>query len=168
MPLIQIVDENDTPLYGGDRKVAQKEGLWHRIVRIIVEDEQGRILIQKRSNTVVNNPGKWDNGAAGHVDEGESYEAAARRELNEELGVSAPLKKIDSLKVHLEKDGKIFNRFVSVYRATVPSSQQFKLQQEEVSEVRWMSVEEVKRLMATKPGVITQGLQQTIEKYYSS
>ncbi len=62
--------------------------LIHCSVHIVVFDAQGKnILLQKRSLAKDIQPGKWDTAVGGHVDAGESIEAAARRELAEELGV---------------------------------------------------------------------------------
>lgn len=46
----------------------------------------GEVLIGKRSADRASYPGVWD-VVGGHVEEGESLEAAARRELREELGI---------------------------------------------------------------------------------
>ena len=43
-------------------------------------------------------PGVWDSSAAGHLDAGEDYATAARRELQEELGITdAPLIRLGHL-----------------------------------------------------------------------
>jgi 16S rRNA (adenine1518-N6/adenine1519-N6)-dimethyltransferase len=39
----------------------------------------------------------WDSSAAGHVDSGEEYDNAATRELGEELGVTADLRRVVKL-----------------------------------------------------------------------
>lgn len=59
-------------------------------------------------------PGAWDSSCSGHVDSGEDYDAAARRELGEELGITAPVE-LNRLFKHaacLETG----NEFVWVYR----------------------------------------------------
>ena len=48
----------------------------------------GELFLQKRSPWKDKHPNKWDSSAAGHLDAGEDYETAARRELSEELGLS--------------------------------------------------------------------------------
>ena len=63
------------------------ENLWHRAIHIFVFNAQGEIFLQKRSPWKDKHPGKWDSSAAGHLDSGEEYTAAARRELREELGI---------------------------------------------------------------------------------
>ena len=46
--LIQIVDEHDQPVGAASMDEAQTKGLWHRIVRVMVEDGQGHVLLQLR------------------------------------------------------------------------------------------------------------------------
>jgi isopentenyl-diphosphate Delta-isomerase len=86
-PPIQIVDDNDSPIDEATIQDAYDQGRLHRVVYVIVEDESGNILLQKRGPEIVNYPNRWDISAAGHVDTGESYEAAAKREMREELGL---------------------------------------------------------------------------------
>jgi isopentenyldiphosphate isomerase len=61
-------------------------GLIHRSVHILVLNPEGRLLLQKRSMSKDVQPGKWDTSVGGHVGFGQSYEEAARREAEEELG----------------------------------------------------------------------------------
>jgi isopentenyldiphosphate isomerase len=58
-------------------------------VHVFLLDEDGRIYLQKRSIEKLEHPGKWDSSASGHVESGESYQTAAARELEEEIGVKA-------------------------------------------------------------------------------
>ena len=65
--------------------------LKHRAVHIFVFNKKGDLFLQKRSRWKDANPGRWDSSAAGHCSAGCDYDETAARELNEELGVSAPL-----------------------------------------------------------------------------
>lgn len=62
--------------------------LIHRVAHVLVFDRQGRLLLQKRSKYKDVQPGKWDTSVGGHLDPGETYAAAAKREMFEELGVA--------------------------------------------------------------------------------
>jgi 16S rRNA (adenine1518-N6/adenine1519-N6)-dimethyltransferase len=73
------------------------DNLRHRAVHILVFNGKGEVFLQKRSRWKDRNPGVWDSSAAGHVLAGEDYDAAASRELREELGFEARLERIRKL-----------------------------------------------------------------------
>jgi 8-oxo-dGTP pyrophosphatase MutT (NUDIX family) len=56
----------------------------------MVTSPDGRLLVHRRSDAKDLWPGWWDMAVGGVVASGESYDAAARRELAEEIGVTAP------------------------------------------------------------------------------
>ena len=85
-----VVDEHNAVIGSDTRGNVHARGLRHRAVHIFVFNGAGEIFLQKRSRWKDKEPGKWDSSAAGHVDSGETYAAAARRELAEELGIAAP------------------------------------------------------------------------------
>ncbi|MFZ2198926.1 MAG: NUDIX domain-containing protein, partial [Thermodesulfovibrionales bacterium] len=62
--------------------------LLHRVVHVLVFDKKGRLLLQRRSLNKDVAPGKWDTSVGGHVNPGEDILEAAKREMNEELGIS--------------------------------------------------------------------------------
>ncbi len=166
--LIQIVDENDVPIRGGTMQEAQDKGLWHRIVRVMVEDDQGNVLIQKRGPIMFTAPNRWDNSSSGHVDVDEDWLEAAKRELAEEIGlVDVELTEWQRYKQETkETDGRSLRRFNVVYRTVVPHDTVFTLQPEEISEVRWFSREELRRLVTENPDAVTYGLRKITEDCY--
>jgi 16S rRNA (adenine1518-N6/adenine1519-N6)-dimethyltransferase len=89
--LLAVVDANDQPLAPRDRATIHKENLLHRAVHVLLLNRHGELLLQKRSYRKDRFPGRWDSSASGHVDAGESYRRCAGRELEEEIGVTAPL-----------------------------------------------------------------------------
>ncbi len=62
--------------------------LVHAVARVHVRDRAGRLLLQLRSASKDIQPNKWDTAVGGHLLPGEEAEAAARREMMEELGVA--------------------------------------------------------------------------------
>lgn len=75
---------------------AHKQGICHGISAVALIDSDGRLLIQKRSETKKDEPSKWDLSSAGHIDVNETPDEAAVREMIEELGI---LVKKDDLKL---------------------------------------------------------------------
>jgi len=63
----------------------------HREIFVLLYSPEGGVWMQKRSRRKQQYPGYWTVTASGHVEKGESYVQAARRELEEELGVRTEL-----------------------------------------------------------------------------
>jgi len=111
--LFPVVDENDHFLRAAPREEVHGNNLRHRAVHILIFNTRGEIFLQKRSRWKDRHPRLWDSSAAGHVAVDEGYDAAALRELDEELGVTAALTRIGQLPPS-EKTGQ---EFISIYRA---------------------------------------------------
>ena len=60
--------------------------LIHRAVHVLVFNSSGRLYLQRRSESKLIQPGKWDSSVGGHLSHGESFVTAALRETSEELG----------------------------------------------------------------------------------
>ena len=164
---IQIVDEDDRPLYATTQDEAYRKGLYHRVVRVMISDENGRILLQKRSSTKQIFPNCWDNSAAGHVDSGESYEVAAYRELEEELGISGRhLREIDYYRTSVQYRNMKMNKFVKLYVLQLPGNTKFQLQTKEVAAIQWVSREQLAQLVNEHPDKISDGLQESFDRMY--
>jgi 16S rRNA (adenine1518-N6/adenine1519-N6)-dimethyltransferase len=112
-----IVDKKDRILGSASRSQVHGNNLLHRAVHILIFNEGGEVYLQQRSRWKDRHPLKWDSSAAGHVAAAESYDATARRELKEELGVSVPLRKISKLPATRCTDYE----FIWLYRGVVSS-----------------------------------------------
>lgn len=166
-PAIQIVDENDKPIGKASISDARRKGLWHRIVRIMVEDINGRLLLQKRAASMHTYPGCWDASAAGHVDAGEDCLSSAKRELAEETGLNTEhLEEIASYKTEGQYKNQIVRRFNKTYKTVVDSGYKFSPNPKEVAELKWFSTQETKRLIRDNPKKVTDGLREIMERYY--
>ena len=86
--LVDIVDKDDNVLYQCTRKEMRAQVLRHRAVFIAVVNSAGELLIHQRSAMKDLWPSWWDLAVGGVVSAGESYDAAALRELDEEVGVT--------------------------------------------------------------------------------
>jgi 16S rRNA (adenine1518-N6/adenine1519-N6)-dimethyltransferase len=89
-----VVDENDRVVAEASRSEVHGDNLRHRAVHLFVFNRLGELFLQKRSRWKDRHPLLWDSSAAGHVEAGEDYDETAVRELQEELGVSAPLTRV--------------------------------------------------------------------------
>lgn len=94
LELFDLVREDGSPTgHVMERCMVHKRGELHRTVHIWVVNKKAdgsvEVLLQKRSQAKDAYPGCYDVSAAGHMLAGEEFEAAASRELFEELGIDA-------------------------------------------------------------------------------
>ncbi len=90
--LMDVVNEKDEVVGKLPRRQVYEKLLTHRIVHVLVFNKEGKMALQLRSKKVSFCPLHWAPSAGGHVRSGETYEEAARRELEEELGIEADLR----------------------------------------------------------------------------
>lgn len=124
----RVVDR-DTPLGEGEYRMAV--GIW-------VSDEEGKLLVTKRSLEKRFAPGKWEN-SAGHVRAGETPEAGIIRELREETGVDISPDQI----LYLGKAAVSWPYLGVNYGVRLKfRPQEIRLQPGETEAYRWISKEE--------------------------
>ncbi len=113
MEYIDIVDENDNVV-----GVASQSDIYanlhpHRIVHVLVFNSNGQMILQLRSKHKSFAPHHWSTAVGGNVQTGETYEQAALREFQEELGVTAQL---EFLSKDLYNDDRGLKKFVVVFK----------------------------------------------------
>jgi 16S rRNA (adenine1518-N6/adenine1519-N6)-dimethyltransferase len=107
-----VVDIHDRVVRAGSRAEVHGNNSRHRAVHMFIFNQAGDILLQKRSRWKDRHPLLWDSSAAGHVNAGEDYDLAAKRELNEELGIETQLEKVLKLPASARTD----QEFIWLYR----------------------------------------------------
>ncbi|WP_031486987.1 NUDIX hydrolase [Streptomyces bicolor] len=129
--ILDIVDEQDRVIGQSPRGEAYARGLRHRCVFIEARDARGRLFVHRRTPTKLVFPSRYDMFVGGVVGAGESYDDAALREAEEELGVSG-LPRPSYLFKFLYDDGAGQTWWSAVYevRCELPVSPQ-------VEEVAW-------------------------------
>jgi isopentenyldiphosphate isomerase len=85
------INEKDEVIGEMTRKEMRAHNLWHRISAIVVFNSKNQVLVMKRAENKDIYPGTFEFLAGGGVGKGETYELSAERELEEELGIKAPL-----------------------------------------------------------------------------
>jgi dTDP-glucose 4,6-dehydratase len=86
-----VCDAHDRVIGQAPRSIVHRDKLLHRAVHIFVQNSRGELLFQRRSATKDECPRKLTSSASGHLGAGETYDQAAPRELDEELGLSGKL-----------------------------------------------------------------------------
>ena len=144
-----VVNERDEVVRRATRREVHATGLWHRAVHVMVFDAAGRVFLQKRSMLKDLSPGLWDSSCSGHLDAGEEYDAAAWRELGEEIGVVPKTDQSPVRWFRIEACVETGWEFVWVYRLRYDGP--ITLDPLEIPYGEWVTPNEVSARVAQRP-----------------
>ncbi len=159
--LIDVLDENG--IKTGEilsRDEIHKKGLWHRSIVVAIINEKNEVLLQQRSANKEKNAGMWDISVAGHISTGQDALSAAAREINEEISVSIGYNvDIKSFRYMFSyrtqqkySEDFIENQFYDFFilRKEELSIKDIKMQESEVQEVKFVSINELLKMQEEK------------------
>lgn len=154
---LDIYDKNGKHLGVEDRNVVHQKGLWHKTIHCWIVKDNDKIVFQKRSAKLNDNPAKLYTTASGHLKAGESLDDAFKRETKEELGVNIdnPIKLLEVVYKadFITKTGAEFHDrvFCSMFfaKCDTPLSG-YHLQEEELDGVVEMKIRDVTDLFSGK------------------
>lgn len=157
--VFDVVDEQDRVIGRATRaEVHRNPGLIHRAVHVLVFRPDGRLLLQLRSKGKDVDPGLWDTSVGGHVDAGEDYLTAARRELFEELGIEGvELEFLYDLRYRSERESEAIRSFRLVWPGPV------RPHPVEIAEVRDWTRDEIEA--AIGGGKLTRNFEQEWRRF---
>ena len=153
-----VVDRGDRVIGAASRATVHGNNFLHRAVHILLFNDAGELFLQKRSQLKDRHPGLWDSSAAGHVDAGEDYDAAATREMGEELGVTTRLRRVGKLSAS-ERTGQ---EFIWIYRGR--HNGPFRLAQTEIDYGDFFPVDLVTAWLAARPAEFAPGFAECWKK----
>jgi 8-oxo-dGTP pyrophosphatase MutT (NUDIX family) len=143
--ILDIVDENDQVIGQAPRGEVYARGMRHRAVFVRARDAEGRIFVHRRTATKLVFPSLYDMFVGGVVGAGESYDEAALREAEEELGVSGLPRPVPLFKfLYDDGDGATWWSAVYEVRCVLPVNPQV----EEVDWYGFLTEAEVERRLA--------------------
>ncbi len=161
--IFDVVDANDEVTGTATRAEVHAQMLIHRAVHVFVFNKRGDLLLQKRSLLKDLCPGLWDSSVSGHLDAGEAYDAAAVRELDEEMGIALdwPPEEIARLTPCPETGWE----HVRLYRARYDGNIRFPAA--EVDAALWFPLGEIAAWIAGRPSDFAPGFLKCWEKFNS-
>jgi isopentenyl-diphosphate delta-isomerase len=89
-----LVDQNDQELGQMEKMEAHRLGLLHRAFSILIFNERGELLLQQRAAHKYHSPLLWTNTCCSHPRPQETVLEAAKRRLQEEMGMQANMKEV--------------------------------------------------------------------------
>lgn len=147
-PPIYLVDGNDAIIGQSLSREVDSEKDIYRVSAVWVFNSLGQVLLAQRKFTKKKDPGLWGPSVAGTVEVGETYEENAVKETEEELGVKdAKLTLLRKVRVT-----EPYNYFSQIYKTVVDwDIDQFTLQEDEVEQIAWMTVEGLEQDLRENP-----------------
>jgi isopentenyl-diphosphate delta-isomerase len=113
-----LVDEDDRQVGLMGKTIAHRQGRLHRAISVLVYDQHGRWLLQRRAMSKYHSGRLWTNACCSHPRNGEEPEDAARRRLKEELGFTTDVSFVGTVRYCSDLDkGMIENELVHVFTA---------------------------------------------------
>jgi isopentenyl-diphosphate delta-isomerase len=160
-----LVDENDNVLGLMPKMEAHEKALLHRAFSVFVFNSKNQLMLQQRALHKYHSPGLWTNTCCSHQRQGESNIEAGKRRLQEEMGFVTDLEETTSFIYKAPFDNGLteheLDHILIGYFDGTPN-----LNEDEVADWKWMSLEEVKTDMAINPNLYTAWFKIIFEKFY--
>lgn len=138
--LVILVNEKDEWMGTAEKLEVHLTGALHRALSVFITNEKKEILLQKRAANKYHSAGLWTNACCSHPRPKEQTESAARRRVQEELGLEIPLKKL--CKIHYKIDvgeGKTEHEFDHIFSGEW--NEIITPNPDEVSALKWIKLE---------------------------
>lgn len=149
--LLILVDELDREIGHLDKAACHDgEGVLHRAFSLFVFNRGGELLLQQRSADKRLWPLFWSNSCCSHPRRGEAMEAAVRRRLLQELGMTADLRHLFTFQYHARFGEAGSERELCWVWAGL-SDDAVSPNPHEIADCRWITPELLDREMAARP-----------------
>ncbi len=161
---VVLVNPADEVLGLMEKQQAHVNGLLHRAFSVFVFNDKGEMLLQKRAAGKYHSPNQWTNAVCSHPRENESYKQGAERRLFEELGIKADLTEKFNF-IYKADVGKNLWEHELDYVFTTIYNGDFHLNEDEVSEIRFISMQDLDKEMKNNPENFTEWFKIILKEY---
>jgi len=160
-----LVDENDNVLGTEEKLLTHQKGLLHRAFSAFIFNDKNELLLQKRAESKYHSAGLWTNTCCSHPQPNETIIEAGERRLMEELNFTTSLQPVFTFiyKANLENnliEHELDHVLIGKYNELPVANE------EEVSECRFVSLEELKEEIALHPEKFTAWLKIILDDHY--
>ncbi len=156
----------DGSFFSIEKIEAHRRDIHHLAISIFLFSGD-ELLIQRRAISKYHCGGLWANTCCTHPHFGEDIVTAAHRRLGEELGLKADLKQRRVVEYAADVGNGLFERErVHMFTAQVDRSQMIAdLNPDEVSDIKWMSADQLANDVVTNPQQYTPWFRIYLDRY---
>ena len=157
--IFDVVDADDNVIGQASRREVHARHLLHRAANVFVFTTDGKLLVQKRSGQKDEYPHCYTSSASGHLNAGEDYAPCAARELEEELGLTAPLERLHKFR------GGPHNAYEHTVLYRTRTDQQPRINTDEIESIHYFDLTELAALIDRHPEEFTPPFRQLFSWY---
>lgn len=163
MEEVVLVNERDEVLGAMEKLKAHQEGLLHRAFSVVIFNDKNQMLIHQRAESKYHCGGLWTNACCSHPRLNEPVEGAVIRRLQEEMGFTCSVEKVDEFIYRAEfENGLIEHEYDHIFvgkfnEAPNPNPS-------EVQNWKYIDVAELKKDITVNPSKYTFWFKEIIEK----
>ncbi|WP_264082381.1 isopentenyl-diphosphate Delta-isomerase [Pseudomonas ekonensis] len=164
--MLILVSPRDRPTGTAPKMQVHRQGLRHRAFSIFIFDPHGRLLLQRRAAGKYHSAGLWTNTCCGHPRPGERTPAAARRRLQEEMGLTCDLLEVTAM-LYREQvtDQLIEHEYDHLLIGLSTADPQ--ANPEEAQDWQWLTLEALTQQLLMSPERFTVWLRRIFETFGS-
>lgn len=151
-----LVNELDEVIGSMEKMEAHQKGVLHRAFSVFLFNSKGEMLLQQRAACKYHSPNKWTNACCSHQRSGETTMAAAKRRLEEELGITAcEVQSAYSFIYKADVGGGLFEHeydhvLTGKYEGEIPFNE------EEVQAFKYLSIKDIEKDLQDQPENYTE------------
>ena len=153
--LLILVDTEDNPI-GFEEKVKchLPNGKLHRAFTALLFDNNGNLVLTKRSPSKMLWPNDWDGTVASHPRKSEDYVSSAERRMPEELGVKCKMDYLFKFEYHVPyKNVGSENEICGTLIGIIDRNTKFNLVEDEIIETKWVNADKLKDELIKNPEI---------------
>ena len=161
---VQLVDDQDNPIGVMEKILAHQKGELHRALSVLILNSNNELLLQRRALGKYHSPGLWTNTCCSHPYPGEDSFEAAKRRLQEEMGMSADLNFVFKFQYKCDFDnGLIEHELDHVFIGVTDDTPH--INTDEAMAFSWVSIEDLEESMKKTPNDYTFWFKLIIQDY---
>ncbi|MGK0252824.1 MAG: isopentenyl-diphosphate delta-isomerase [Mariniflexile sp.] len=163
--LVILVNENNEQIGTMPKLEAHEKAVLHRAFSVFIFNDKNELMLQQRAALKYHSALLWTNTCCSHQLVGETNIQAGKRRLNEEMGFVVELEESISFIYKAPFDNGLTEHeydhvLIGKYNG-IPM-----INQDEVANWKWMSLEVVKNDMLEQPELYTEWFKIIFDKFY--
>lgn len=158
---VVLVDKDNNPIGQMDKLQAHMEGKLHRAFSIFIFNDQNELLLQQRASHKYHGANLWSNTCCSHPQWGDDLMESAQERLGYEMGMHCALKWIYNFIYNERVENNLIEHELDAIFIG-HSNENPKINPEEVSDFKWISMDNLLRDMKANPDNYTIWFKQVL------